>query len=324
MVLKTCWCAVLVGGNTLVPLASTGFKQLSKFLAPASAHPLASLLLTVLFAALCFVAIIVSVVILPFQLLILALLTPPVLFYMVVAAYFQVNAFVSFSEWWCPEVIWRSKARTELHNRRAALTIDDVPFQNSPSSLEEILDILHQHGAKATFMVMSGFDKDGDKTSERYKALLRRAIAEGHELGNHNMFDEPAASLSPIEFEAKLKHCDALLGEIYGEEEWKARPHRWHRPGSGFWTAGMLKTAKVMGYKTVLANCFPNDIFSWTRLLNAPYLKLRARPGCIILLHDRWHTPATLREALPSLCQRLHLVTLSELNPTGGFYTYFI
>jgi len=201
------------------------------------------------------------------------------------------------------------------HHHVLILTIDDVPLLNAPSSLEEILDILKEHNVRATFMVMSGFTEADSASAQRYKALLRRAIKEGHELANHNKFDEPAASLSEDEFEEKFAHADALLREIYGDAAWEARENKWHRPGSGFWNSHILKLAASKGYTTVLGNCFPNDVASWTRMLNAPYLKLRARPGSIILLHDRWHTPETLRSALPALTQRLDIVTLSELQP---------
>lgn len=218
-------------------------------------------------------------------------------------------------EYISPEVIWRARREVKPDDRRVALTIDDVPLLNAPSSLEEILDILKESNAKATFMVMSGFTEADSVMAERYKALLRRAVSEGHELANHNKFDEPAASMSPEEFDEKIQHADSLIREIYGDKAWNARPYKWHRPGSGFWNQHILKTATSMGYTTALGNCFPNDVASFTRFLNAPYLKMRARPGSIILLHDRWHTPDTLRAALPVLTQTLDIVTLSQLQP---------
>lgn len=238
---------------------------------------------------------------------------PPVVFALIVIAYFQLDFAVNFVEWCCPDVYFRIRQEMQLEDRRIALTIDDVPYLNAPSSFEEILDILKQHDAKATFMVMSGFVWSNTDTVEKYKDLLRRAVSEGHELGNHNMFDEPAAGLSSEEFDHKVQHCDSLLREIYGESEWKTRSYKWHRPGSGFWTSHILDKTHGMGYTNVLANCFPNDTDSWTRKFHAPFLRFRARPGCIVLLHDRWHTPETLRAALPALRKRFEIGTLSQL-----------
>ena len=87
-------------------------------------------------------------------------------------------------------MIWRRSLRQPL----AALTIDDVPLLNAPSMLEEILDVLKENEVKATLMVMSGFDLSpsmggcSPKLRQRYRDLLRRAVEEGHELGNHLQF----------------------------------------------------------------------------------------------------------------------------------------
>nr|WP_083977744.1 bifunctional polysaccharide deacetylase/glycosyltransferase family 2 protein [Herbidospora sakaeratensis] len=59
--------------------------------------------------------------------------------------------------------------------RTVALTFDDGP---DPVSTPRVLDVLAEHGAKATFFVV------GSKVA-RHPDLARRIVAEGHELGNH-------------------------------------------------------------------------------------------------------------------------------------------
>lgn len=73
----------------------------------------------------------------------------------------------------------------------------------------------------------------------------------------------------------------------------------------------MLDWCDARGYACVLGNCYPHDPLAATRLVNAAYLRRRVRPGAIVILHDRWHTPATLRAyfAHPAPTR---LVTLSE------------
>lgn len=233
--------------------------------------------------------------------------------------YLQPDCAVGIAERYQPEVMWRIPTK-EL---RAALTIDDVPLLDRPTHLEEILDVLLKHKVRATLFVMSGFTLDPEKggmepgAGARCRALLKRAVAEGHELGNHLQFDKPAIAMPPEEFDEAFLHCDALLAELAagGEAGWRARPRRWFRPASALWSGHMLAAARRKGYSTVIANCYPHDVAAATRHSHAPYLRRRARPGAVIVVHDRWHTPETLKKALPQiLASGLQLGTLSELQ----------
>lgn len=57
---------------------------------------------------------------------------------------------------------------------KVALTFDDGPYIYT----EELLGILHQHGAKATFFV-NGYNLENNEW------LLQRIINEGHQLASH-------------------------------------------------------------------------------------------------------------------------------------------
>uniref|UniRef100_A0A7S1M5Q7 NodB homology domain-containing protein n=1 Tax=Alexandrium catenella TaxID=2925 RepID=A0A7S1M5Q7_ALECA len=233
-------------------------------------------------------------------------------------AYLQSDWALAYLERFSPDVVWRIPTRQKM----AALTIDDVPLLEQPTSLEEILDVLKEHEVTATLFVMSGFDlapeKGGMKPEarKRCRELLQRAVAEGHEFGNHLQFDFPAIAMEPPAFDAAFGHCDRLLAELAGgEQAWRDRPRRWFRPASAMWNSHILRRAREKGYTTVIANCYPHDVASVTRRLNARYLKWRVRPGAVVIVHDRWHTPETLRQALPYIkSQGLRLGTLSALQ----------
>lgn len=237
----------------------------------------------------------------------------------VLIAYFQPDWAVHHAERILPtDVLFRIPTLERL----AALTIDDVPLLKSTTHLEEILDVLLENKVKATFMVMSGFDLEEEQGGmpkdqrNRCNKLLQRAVEEGHELANHLQFDFPAIAMEPSAFDAAFKHCDALLTKFAGgEAAWRSREYRWFRPGSALWNSHILKTAREYGYTTAITNCFPHDVAKVTRHVNAQYLVHRARPGAIIVLHDREHTPGTLRKALPKiLASGLRLDTLSKLQ----------
>merc|ERR1712217_231652 len=110
--------------------------------------------------------------------------------------------------------------------------------------------------------------------------------------------------MAPEEFDAAFAHCDQLISEIHGKEEWKQRPKHWFRPASALWNRHILSTAAAKGYTTAISNCFPHDVAAVTRHINHTYLGCRVRPGAIVVVHDRWHTPNTLDRALPKIARR--------------------
>merc|ERR1711862_479407 len=99
-----------------------------------------------------------------------------------------------------------------------------------------------------------------------------------------------------------------------GEAEWQAKRLRWFRPASALWTQHILSCVRKKGYTTAITSCYPHDVIELSRHVNSHYLKARVRPGAIIVVHDRWHTPATLARALPVILKSgMELGTLSDV-----------
>eukprot|EP00405_Crypthecodinium_cohnii_P017504 CAMPEP_0206460166 /NCGR_PEP_ID=MMETSP0324_2-20121206/24603_1 /ASSEMBLY_ACC=CAM_ASM_000836 /TAXON_ID=2866 /ORGANISM="Crypthecodinium cohnii, Strain Seligo" /LENGTH=318 /DNA_ID=CAMNT_0053931843 /DNA_START=33 /DNA_END=989 /DNA_ORIENTATION=+ len=217
-----------------------------------------------------------------------------------------------------PQVVWRIPVKSS----KAALTIDDVPLLKGPTSVEKVLDVLRKHEVKATLFIMSGFDLPEDqggmdpKAREKCRQLLKRAVEEGHELGNHLKFDRPAIAQPVEEFDADFDHCDKLIAELSGgKDKWAQRPYKWFRPASAMWTDHILRMADQHDYRTVVGNCYPHDVASVSRFVNSSYLTKRVRKGAVVIVHDRFHTPETLDEALPNIKkQGIELCTLSDLQ----------
>ena len=213
------------------------------------------------------------------------------------AVYLQPTFATDLVERHEPRVIWRARTKRPV----AALTIDDVPNYGA-SRLEEILAILREHGARATLFVMSACLEDAP---DALKAALAAAVDEGLvELGNHGAYDEPAVALADADFFAKHDHCDAAIRRLQ-------EATTWFRPGSGLVDRRVLAWAEARGYRVVLGNCYPHDPLDATRFVNAAYLRRRVRPGCVVILHDRWHTPATLRAYFAN-APAIRLTTLTE------------
>ncbi len=188
----------------------------------------------------------------------------------------------------------------ESERPAVALTIDDAP---DPVATPRILDVLARHGARATFFVITDYVAGNE-------ALLRRMVAEGHELANHLTRDEASARLLAAAFEEELARAHDVLSP-YG-------PIQWFRPGGGRLAEWMPAAVERAGYRSALGSVYPFDAaIPWSGFA-ARYILWNATPGAVIVLHDRGlrgpRTAATLERVLPALRARgLAVVTLSEL-----------
>jgi peptidoglycan-N-acetylglucosamine deacetylase len=185
--------------------------------------------------------------------------------------------------------------------RRIALTIDDGPH---PELTPQILDILAEYGVPATFFPLGGRIPGNED-------LLARLTAEGHELGNHLMWDEASVKLAPEEFERQLAAAHELLSPY--EEV------RWFRPGSGWYNEEMLARIRPYGYRAVLGSVYPYDAQFSSVEFAAGYILGNVQPGSIIILHegadDRYAAVEILRRVIPALQKRgYQFETLTELT----------
>lgn len=187
-----------------------------------------------------------------------------------------------------------------------ALTIDDGP---DAEDSQKILQVLNAYDAHATFFIITDYIPGNED-------ILRRMIAEGHELGNHLTVDEPSIQLPLETFEAKLLQADRILSR-YAEMHWL-------RPGSGWYNDEMLAVIAENNYQCVLGSVYPYDPQINIHWFSAYYVLWKIKPGAVIILHDHGtrgaRTAKALEIILPALASRgYQVVTLSELvNRNGG------
>lgn len=215
------------------------------------------------------------------------------------------------------------------YRKLIALTIDDAPS----SYTYAILQTLKEFDARATFFVIGAQARESAVGRER----LRQLVAAGMELGNHAMYDEPSRDLSDDELTAEMTEVRNMIRNAYKEgnrlrngngvdADYDADgdglvepPPLYFRPGSGFFSDRMRQLVHGLGYRIVLGSIYPHDAqISWWRL-SAWHILSLARPGAIIVCHDRrsWTVPM-LRKVLPELRQRgYRVVTVSELLKAG-------
>jgi peptidoglycan/xylan/chitin deacetylase (PgdA/CDA1 family) len=160
------------------------------------------------------------------------------------------------------------------------LTFDNGP---DPAVTPGVLDCLAAHHIKSTFFVL------GERVSDPARApFARRALDEGHRVGNHTFTHRtPLGELSREEALREFDRTEAALNEL------GARAHRLFRPYGGRGSVGphLLHPAVVErlesgGYTCVLWNVIPGDFRypdDWPRrALEA----CRACAWSLVVLHD--------------------------------------
>lgn len=190
-----------------------------------------------------------------------------------------------------PAVVYSVDTREKV----VALTIDDGPH---PESTPKILEVLHRHGATATFFLIADHVPGNE-------GLVETIVASGHEVGNHGAHDSVAVDLGPEHFERDLVESDRLLSHF-------AKPV-WFRPGSGYYDDWMLAIVGRHGYRLALGTVYPMDAqLPWTNLARR-FILWRTQPGAVIILHDVGgrgaRTAELLDVLLPELTRRGFRVT---------------
>lgn len=204
--------------------------------------------------------------------------------------------------------------RGSREEKTLVLTFDDGPH---PESGERLLDLLRELDVKATFFVVG-------QRVEMHPDVVRRMLAEGHEVANHTEDHLRLHELSETKVAEQLKACEASVRKATGFGMAFMRP-----PGMRF-TPKVMTTAKGLGYimvgvNNVAGDYVPNGGLSDLTPEEARELRLEPKdiadkvekqfkPGTIILLHDN---PVTV-EAVPEIVARAkaqgyRFVTTAEL-----------
>lgn len=183
-----------------------------------------------------------------------------------------------------------------------AITVDDGP---DPLYTPQILDILSKHKVLATFFVVG-------RQVEKHPGIIRREVAEGHEVANHSYTHNNLHTMSKQEAEWELVRTNGIISQFTGKNV------KWFRPPCGAYNREVTITAKECGLTNVL----------WTRALethndkNPEQMAWRLirgiKPGGIILMHDSRLDRTKSVRALPLIIEGLQrkgyrFVTVSEL-----------
>lgn len=160
------------------------------------------------------------------------------------------------------------------------LTFDDGP---TPEITDQVLDILEQNKAKATFFCIG-------KNVKKYLEIFKRILAEGHAVGNHT-YDHLKGSKTQttIYFENTQKANELIKSNLF-------------RPPYGRIKSQQVKQLQKKGYKVIMWDVLSYD---WDAEISKEkvleHVTKNAKSGSIIVFHDSEKASRNMLHALPKV-----------------------
>lgn len=191
-------------------------------------------------------------------------------------------------------------SRVNVSGNYIAMTFDDGPHpQNTP----RLLDMLAARNIKATFYVIG-------RSVDLHPGVLRRTVAEGHEIGNHSHTHRLLSKLSNEEVRQEMQRCQDAVGRAAG-----VRPRTMRPPYGGLLQSQRELVQNEFGYPTILWSVDPLD---WKRpgpSVVTSLILAGTTAGGIVLSHDlHSQTVDAMPATLDGLLKRgFKFVTVSQL-----------
>jgi peptidoglycan/xylan/chitin deacetylase (PgdA/CDA1 family) len=186
--------------------------------------------------------------------------------------------------------------------KRIALTFDDGPDATWTPLL---LDLLADHGARATFFVFAG-------EAEMHPDLMQRIVTEGHEIGNHLLHGEFDGGMAAEDWQLKFEASLEILSRF--------APICVYRPGNAFWRGHMLDwiAEHEPEMRIVVGSVWPFDTAIPSARFARWWTRSAIHPGAILVFHendDRGRRAlAALQVLIPQVTEDGYdFVTLSDL-----------
>ena len=187
-----------------------------------------------------------------------------------------------------------------------ALTFDDGPSTNTPSSTSRILDVLEKYGAKATFFVQ-GVQLTYAEFKDRNCEIVKREAELGMQIGSHS-FDHPDFNKKDAsEINSQIDKSVQLISDAAGGYDVKIM-----RTPYG---SQKQHVKDAIDMPIILWSI---DTMDWdTKDAQKTYDSImnNVKGGCIVLMHDIYQATADAVEmVVPALIEKGYkLVTVSEM-----------
>lgn len=180
------------------------------------------------------------------------------------------------------------------------MTFDDGPHA---SQTPRLLDMLASWQIKATFFLIG-------KNAAAHPGIVRRIVAEGHEVGNHSWSHPALGKMGDPAVREELRRAHDAIASACGV------PPIVFRPPYGSITPGQKQwIAAEFGYPTIMWSVDPNDWKDRNASVVSSRILANSRPGSIILAHDIHATSVSaMPSTLPVMAGRgMRFLTVSQL-----------
>lgn len=175
-----------------------------------------------------------------------------------------------------------------------ALTFDDGP---NPASTPIILDSLEAADAHATFFEIGRYIKGNE-------SLLLRMSRDGDDIGNHSWSHPDFTKLTPPQIRSQINKTQRAVTNL------GLSAPKMFRPPYEYFQLSMLRYIKM---PVILWNVDPKDWAQKKSSSVARIVEQQARPGAIIVMHDKTTTADALAKILRDLAPKYQFVSVSEL-----------
>jgi len=183
----------------------------------------------------------------------------------------------SFIQSLFPYLTWRLPSKHNI----LYLTFDDGPI---PDITEWVLDILHQHQAKATFFCV------GENVA-KHPIIFSRIMAEGHSVGNHTQHHINGWQTSKNIYLDDVSQCARLIdSNLFRPPYGRMRPSQ----------INFLKHHYQIVMWDILTGDFDTTLDPDTCFQNIIH---NTKPGSILVFHDSLKAAPVLQKVLPKVLQ---------------------
>ena len=167
--------------------------------------------------------------------------------------------------------------------------------------VQPYLELFKQEGVKVTFFLGGIWAKDNAQ-------LIKAMQADGHEIGNHGYNHKLPTHISSDETRKEISTTDTIITEITGTKP------KLYAPPAGDFNKETLKTARSLGYKTIMWSI---DTIDWrdkdTEKIQNRVMK-NLKPGAFVLMHPTANTLEALKSMISQIKEQGYTFkTVSEM-----------
>jgi peptidoglycan/xylan/chitin deacetylase (PgdA/CDA1 family) len=178
------------------------------------------------------------------------------------------------------------------NHRYITFTFDDGPF---PETTPHVLDLLARFHVRGTFFFIGRYLEGDDARTSMAREVARRAVAEGHLVGNHTYDHAHLPEVARAQSLADIDRGAEVIARVTGQ-----RPI-FFRPPYGDLSRFQERTLGARGTEVVLWSLAADDMERDDEKAVAHELRLRLeyQGGGIVLLHDcKWKSVIALERLL--------------------------